>query len=84
MSEQFVDDFTAEYEAAEALYRRPFLTVFIGKKQRPGRTDVMAGSHSVPWFRAVSCVGGDHARRAADFVAEYRSRMRAMCRYPGD
>lgn len=75
---KFIDDFSPEYAAAEALYLRPGLCVFVGKRQRGGRTDVMAGSPRVPWFRAVSCVGGNHAERAAGFVATYRSRSRAL------
>jgi hypothetical protein len=70
-----VDDFSSEQRAAEMLYERPDLCVFVGKRERRGRTDVMAGSANVPWFRAVSCVGGNHADRAADIVAEYRDRQ---------
>lgn len=75
MSKPFVDDFSSEYHAAALLYERPDLCVFVGKRERRGRTDVMAGSATVPWFRAISCVGGNHADRAADFVAEYRDRQ---------
>lgn len=78
MTEQFVDDFSSEYAAAEMLYARPGLTVFVGKRQQRGRTEVMAGAHNVPWFRAVSCVGGNHAERAAEFVTMYRARSRAV------
>lgn len=71
----FIDCFRSEQHAAELLYQRPNLCVFVGKRTRRGRTDVMAGSATVAWFRAVSCVGANHAERAADYVAEYRDRQ---------
>jgi hypothetical protein len=70
----FVDDFSGEFAQAEALYERPSLTVFVGRRTRRGSTDVMAGARDKVWFRAVHCVGGDHAKRAESYVTTYRAR----------
>jgi hypothetical protein len=68
---------TDELRAAELLSGRPGLLVIVGKRKRRDRTDVMAGSGG-HWFRAISCVGGDHAARAARYVEGYRAANRAL------
>jgi hypothetical protein len=70
-------DLAAEQRAATLLYARPGLTVFVGKRNRHNRTDVMAGSRG-NWFRAISCIGDNHAERAAGYVEAYRAGNRAL------
>lgn len=72
MSETWVDDFTHEEKALEQLLMRPGLRVFVGRREgNRARSAVMAGRHDVPYFRAINCVGANHAERAARYVAAY-------------
>lgn len=66
---------TEELAAFAALCERPGLTVFVGRREKRGSTDVMAGKPpEVPWFRAIHCIGDDHWVRAAHFVNGYKTR----------
>lgn len=68
----FIEDFSSEVRAAEALCERRGLSVFVGRRSRRGSTDVMAGTKADGYFRAIHCVGGDHLARATGYVEAYR------------
>jgi hypothetical protein len=62
-------------EAAEVaiFHKTPGLRAFISGHSLPGSSDIMCGSRDLGWSVVVHCVGGDHAERAARYLAEYRT-----------